>query len=154
MSSDERPGRPVQGAAAARRFLAGASDGARSLALYLAAAPLTISTMRLVQAHMVPRAEPSDLAEVFLGGLLRRETPTDAQIRPEEIRYDFAPQIREELLRHLPRPQALRVLELVSRFIAGRSGSSLSFTTMVSTRPTLPVPAPVRWFASVASHPK
>lgn len=54
------------------RFRASAAPGAVQLAVYLAAAPLTLPVMRLVQRTMLPDSEPSDLAEVLLGGLLRR----------------------------------------------------------------------------------
>ncbi|MFJ9830488.1 SAV_2336 N-terminal domain-related protein [Streptomyces sp. NPDC101169] len=55
-----------------RAFRAGASPGAVRLAVYLAAAPLTLPVMQLVQRAMLPDTGPMELAEVLLGGLLRQ----------------------------------------------------------------------------------
>ncbi|MFF5003406.1 SAV_2336 N-terminal domain-related protein [Streptomyces phaeochromogenes] len=62
-----------------RAFRAGASPGAVRLAVYLAAAPLTLPVMQLVQRAMLPDTGPMELAEVLLGGLLRQLPGTERQ---------------------------------------------------------------------------
>ncbi|MEU7865922.1 FxSxx-COOH system tetratricopeptide repeat protein [Dactylosporangium sp. NPDC049140] len=110
-------GRPAQGAAGdepaprvpagperrVRAFRASASPAAYRLAGLLAAAPLTMPVMRLVQAARMPGSRPEHLAEVFLGGLLA-----------ERDGYDFRPGVREALLPSLHAAEALAVVRLVA----------------------------------------
>ncbi|MFI5906994.1 FxSxx-COOH system tetratricopeptide repeat protein [Dactylosporangium sp. NPDC051541] len=96
-----------------KAFRATVSPTAYRLAGLLAAAPLTLPVMRLVQAARLPEARPDHLAEVFLGGLLRHtsaEPPAD---------YDFHPGVREALLAALQSAEALAVVRLVADHLAG-----------------------------------
>ncbi len=129
-----------------------ASPTARTLAKYLAAAPLSLSTMRLVQRAMVAYSTPSDLAEVFLSGLLRRvdRSPSDD---PDLCEYDFDPQVRRDLLSRLRRTDALRVLELVSELIRQRWGSPRSFAALIAApSPADVLPPQCRPFAYLAGE--
>ncbi|WP_214319841.1 FxSxx-COOH system tetratricopeptide repeat protein [Nonomuraea sediminis] len=83
------------------RFNALASRNAMRLAGYLAAVPLSLTVMSLVQGEMLPQSEPVHLAEVYLGGLLRRSGAE---------RYDFHPGVREVLLSRITRSEAAHVL--------------------------------------------
>jgi hypothetical protein len=68
-----------------------ASPVAQELARLLAAAPLTLPVMRLVQRTMLPQSRQVHLAEIFRGELLEvAEKAAD----PELLRYDFQPGIR------------------------------------------------------------
>ncbi|MEN3361443.1 MAG: hypothetical protein V7637_5425 [Mycobacteriales bacterium] len=113
-------------------FRTTASPAAFQLAGYLAAAPLNLPVMRLVQDLMLPGSRPRDLAEVFLGGLMRRVTPTDRPVAPEEVRYDFRPGVREVLLTTLDQPTELRILSRVSNFVQRRLGGTLDFPALIA----------------------
>ncbi|MFI8243393.1 FxSxx-COOH system tetratricopeptide repeat protein [Streptomyces sp. NPDC085866] len=92
------------------RFFRGtASRQAVSLAVSLSAVPLTLPVMQLVQRAMQPQSGPSVLAEVLLSGLL---------VRSEEAGwYEFVPGVRDELLRLLPRGDALLVLKHCGEYV-------------------------------------
>jgi hypothetical protein len=102
------------------------------LAKYLSGAPLNLPVMRLVQNTMLPQSRPSDLAELFLSGLLTRVTPADVGVDPEDVEYDFRKGIRARLLKSLPRADALRVLSEASSFVSARLGSPLDFRALLT----------------------
>jgi len=104
-------------------FRSVASPTALRLATYLAAAPLSLPVMRLVQHVMLPRSRPADLAEVFLSGLLRKV----ADARPGTMDFDFQPYVRKILLSGLRRTEALKVYRLVSAYVDERLGSTPDF---------------------------
>jgi tetratricopeptide (TPR) repeat protein len=114
------------------RFRATASPAAFRLAGYLAASPLRLPVMRLVQQAMLPQSRPAHLAEVFLGDLLRRGGPADRGADPEEVEYDFRPGVRDVLLGGLQRTEALRILRNVWELIKDRIGSPLDFPALLS----------------------
>ncbi|MER5808169.1 SAV_2336 N-terminal domain-related protein [Streptomyces sp. NPDC002033] len=99
-----------------RRFRSSAAPGAVQLAVYLAAAPLTLPVMRLVQRTMLPDSEPSDLAEVLLSGLLRRSGETPGQW------YEFVPGVQDVLLGPLGRDEAALVLKHCSEYVLAHFG--------------------------------
>jgi formylglycine-generating enzyme required for sulfatase activity len=113
------------------RFLVIASPVAQQLAGYLAAAPLTLPVMRLVQQTMLPEARQVHLAEVFLGGLLKQVTPTDEH-NPDLIQYDFVDdQVRECFLDRILLPDAIEILRRVSADIEKRMGYMLDFEALL-----------------------
>ncbi|MFD8985962.1 SAV_2336 N-terminal domain-related protein, partial [Streptomyces sp. NPDC059564] len=99
-----------------RRFRSSAAPGAVQLAVYLAAAPLTLPVMRLVQRTMLPDSEPSDLAEVLLSGLLRRSGDVPGQW------YEFVPGVQDVLLGPLGRDEAALVLKHCSEYVRAHFG--------------------------------
>jgi uncharacterized protein YegL len=103
------------------RFMAGASPAAFQLAGYLAAAPLSLPMMRHVQRAMFPKPRPLELAEVYLGGLMR--LATDAG--PGAL-YEFLPGVRDVLLDSIRRSEALKVSELVSAELSRSYGTGSS----------------------------
>jgi tetratricopeptide (TPR) repeat protein len=106
-----------------RDFRAAASPAAYQLAGYLSAAPLTLPVMRLVQESMMPEAGPSELAEVFLSGLLRRSAAAGSSADPGSATYVFAAGIRDVLQSTLTKGEALSVLDQVGNYlIKGRRG--------------------------------
>jgi hypothetical protein len=114
-----------------RRFRATASPTAFKLAGYLAATPLRLQVMRLVQDAMLPDSRPAHFAEVFLGGLLRRTDGTTAG-EPDDVEYDFHEGVRDILLSGLHRAEALRVLRNVWEVIRDRLGSPLDFPALLA----------------------
>lgn len=125
----------AQGAEArVRRFRAEVSSTAFALAGYLAAAPLSIPVMRLVQHAFLPGSDTSHLAEVFLTGLLRRTDRGGDHTPLEDLRYDFPPGVREVLLTRLTRDESLHVLDVlagVSEQIAAGFGGTLNFHALL-----------------------
>jgi hypothetical protein len=107
------------------------------LAGYLAAAPLTLPIMRLVQHAMMPHSGPEHLAEVFLSGLLvRTDEAAGGTSDLDEVRYEFRQGIREQLLGGITRRESLRVLEVlagVSEALSRPFGSTLDFRALVPT---------------------
>ncbi|MGW1750094.1 SAV_2336 N-terminal domain-related protein [Streptomyces sp. NPDC002092] len=91
-----------------------ASRQAVSLAVWFSAVPLTLPVMQLVQRVMLPRSGPAVLAEVLLGGLVRRGA--------EDGWYDFAPGVREALLRLLSRGDAQLLLKHCGDYVERNFG--------------------------------
>ncbi|GKQ39680.1 FxSxx-COOH system tetratricopeptide repeat protein [Streptomyces sp. A012304] len=105
---------------AIRRFRASSSPQAWRLAGLLSAlSELTIPVARLVQRALLPESSRSDLAEVFLGGLLRRTTGPDGLPLPGEPRFEFAPRVRDALRGAQYREEADKVRELDRAQVAG-----------------------------------
>lgn len=100
-------------------FRSAASPAAGRLAVYLAAAPLHLPVMQLVQRTMLPDSGPSELAEVLLSGLLTR---AEDDGRDDGQWYEFAPGVREALLGPLGRDEAVLVLKHCSEYIEQRFG--------------------------------
>ncbi|MEU8673436.1 SAV_2336 N-terminal domain-related protein [Streptomyces sp. NPDC048560] len=103
------------------RFRSAASPAAGQLAVYLAAAPLYLPVMQLVQRTMLPDSGPSELAEVLLSGLLTRGGNDGAQGGQW---YEFTPGVQEALLGPLGRDEALLVLKHCSEYIEQRFGKA------------------------------
>ncbi|MEV1008108.1 SAV_2336 N-terminal domain-related protein [Streptomyces sp. NPDC049881] len=110
-------GLPRTAAAMVARFRASASPGAWQLAVYLAAAPLFLPVMQLVQRTMLPDSGPAELSEVLLGGLVRRR-PGSGDGRW----YAFADGVHDELLADLGHDEALLVLKHCSAWVEQRLG--------------------------------
>ncbi len=117
---------PARGYDRVSVFGSTASPGAIRLAAYLAAAPLSLPVMRLVQYVMMPLSRPADLAEVFLSGLFKRVASPGQGM----VEFEFFPGVRELLLGSLRRAEALRVLRLVSEYIGERLGSGPEFAAV------------------------
>lgn len=120
------PGRSLSALQLISRFRSAASPAAARLAVYLAAAPLSLPVMQLVQRTMLPDSGPSELAEVLLSGLLTRSgngTGPGESGRPGGGQwYEFAPGVRQALLEPLGRNEALLVLKHCSEYIEQRFG--------------------------------
>jgi tetratricopeptide (TPR) repeat protein len=136
-----------------RIFRAGASPTARHLAEYLAAAPLTLPVMRLVQRLMLPESMPRDLAEVFLSGLLYRVTPDDRPVAADRILFDFRAGVRPALLTGLRVGSTLTLLDAVSQFVNQRMGTSFDFPALLAGQPgAVPATELGQPFAAVATE--
>lgn len=102
-------------------FRASASSGALRLAVHLAAVPLVLPVIQLVQEAMLPDTGPMELAEVLLSGLLERLPGIEGQPGP---RYTFAPGVRELLLQSLDQGAATLVLKHLAEYFGRRFGRS------------------------------
>jgi len=111
-----------------RRFQMVASANAMRLAECLAAVPVSVPVMRLIQEAVLGNEDNTAIAEVFLGGLLRRIGSAD----PEIVQYDFLPDVREFLRRRLPRTESLNVLLTVADAIGRRLGRAREFRALIA----------------------
>jgi RES domain-containing protein len=109
------------------RFYESASTLARELAWCLSAVPLSLPVMRLVQRAVLPESSQVHLAEVFLGGLLRRVTPKAEPVPPDDVQYDFHEGVRERLMDSLSGQRAMKVLEHVSELVGLKLGRREDF---------------------------
>ncbi|WP_225823290.1 SAV_2336 N-terminal domain-related protein [Streptomyces naphthomycinicus] len=113
-----------------RAFRAGASPGALRLAVYLAAAPLTLPVMQLVQRAMLPDTGPMELAEVLLGGLLRQLPGTE-----EQPCFTFSPRMQDLLLSSLDQDTAGLVLKHCSAYVERHFGKGTrNFAALAAAR--------------------
>ncbi|NKZ06246.1 FxSxx-COOH system tetratricopeptide repeat protein [Actinomadura latina] len=135
-----------------KQFRASSSPAAFKLATFLAAAPLRLPVMRLVQRAMLPTSTSADLAEVFLSGLLRMVgRPSDGG--EEEVVYEFHDGVREILLQGLRRREVQQVLRAVWGVVRDRIGSSMDFPALLAAlrRGEAPL-SPELPFAQVAAQ--
>ncbi|MER7950755.1 SAV_2336 N-terminal domain-related protein [Streptomyces sp. NPDC096079] len=113
-----------------RTFRAGASPGALRLAVHLAAAPLSLPVMQLVQRAMLPDTGPMELAEVLLSGLLRR--------LPDPAPYpcfSYPPGIQQLLLGSLDHGAAALVLKHCSEYVERNFGQGTrNFPALAAAR--------------------
>ncbi|WPB93341.1 SAV_2336 N-terminal domain-related protein [Streptomyces malaysiensis] len=112
-----------------RRFQGAASPEAQRLAGALATVhPLTLPVMRLIHQAGAGRAErfhPAQLAEVFLGGLLRGREGSAEE-------YEFHPGVVDLLLDGVRTSDALETAARVTEFLLHRQGSGPEFRARLS----------------------
>ncbi|MEV6053487.1 SAV_2336 N-terminal domain-related protein [Streptomyces sp. NPDC052107] len=115
-----------------RAFRAGASPGALRLAVYLAAAPLTLPVMQLVQRAMLPDTGPMELAEVLLGGLLTQLPGT-----ADQPCFAYPPRVQDLLLSSLDQDTAGLVLKHCSAYVERHFGrGTRNFAALAAARLT------------------
>lgn len=113
-----------------RAFRAGASPGALRLAVYLAAAPLTLPVMQLVQRAMLPDTGPMELAEVLLGGLLRQLPGTE-----DQPCFAYPGRLQELFLTSLDQDTAGLVLKHCSAYVERHFGKGTrNFSALAAAR--------------------
>jgi hypothetical protein len=129
-----------------------ASPVAMDLARLLAAAPLRLPVMRLIQQVLLPGSTQVHLAEVFLGGLLRRRSPADVT-DPQSVDYEFHPGVRGVLLDSGDANDPLEVQRVVSDYLRERfertEGGFAAVVPVPGLTGGMPVPALDREFARV-----
>jgi formylglycine-generating enzyme required for sulfatase activity len=108
-----------------------ASPAAFRLAQFLAAAPLSLPVIRLVQRTMMPKARQGHIAEVFLSGLLRRRTPAKDKVHPEYVWYDFLTGVREVLRQGLSLYEDALVMERVTEYVREHYGTPQDFQALL-----------------------
>jgi len=112
-------------------FRTTASPLAQKLAQLLAAAPISLPIIRLIQQIMLPESRQVHIAEVFLGGLLE-EIPSDKQILdPDDVQYEFVDGVRDLLLNSTSASDAMQVLKEVSDFIGEQIGRTYDFRAVL-----------------------
>lgn len=122
------------------RFRTFASVPAFQLAGLLAAVPLSMPTIKLVQRVLLPTADLSAIAEVVLGGLLRKTS-----LRPDDRDapgYEFHAGVREELLSGGRRSDTVRVARLIGDYLGERNPIVRNFREALSDPDNTPEPDP------------
>jgi tetratricopeptide (TPR) repeat protein len=136
----------------ATAFRAVASPESFELATYLAAAPLNIAVMRLVQAETMPHSRPEHLAEILVAGLVRPVRPDPAADRTGLITHDFPPGVRAELLAAARRASTTRVVRVVDLHLGAHVPAVRRLARSVED-PTAPgldrLDAGERWFVEI-----
>ena len=117
------------------KFVRSVSRESAQLAAYLAAVSPTPAIARTVQRALLPNTGPTELAEVFLGGLIRRRHPEDLQSNPEHAQYDFVEGTAEILRSKLRYSAEETVTEVVSSYLARRYGVSITTVTAIVEDP-------------------
>ncbi|MCK2141002.1 hypothetical protein MWG58_08305 [Streptomyces sp. WAC00276] len=152
VSAAQEPARPVRARRTltplqlVSRFRSTASPAAGRLAVCLAAAPLNLPVMQLVQRTMLPDSGPAELAEVLLSGLLVRADEPGTGDGEQEQWYDFVPGVRQALLGPLGRDEAMLVLKHCSEYIEQRFGKggpnfpALAYAQLGRSTATGPLP--------------
>ncbi len=116
-SANDNEDKQLSPKARVSRFQAAASPLSRQLARMMAAAPVSLPVIRLIQQTLLSGSHAVHLAEVLMGGLLK---PTAEQPREgvnEEVNYEFYPGVREELIKITRKSQTIDVILCVSEFI-------------------------------------
>ncbi|MER5212380.1 FxSxx-COOH system tetratricopeptide repeat protein [Streptomyces sp. NPDC002838] len=123
--------RAKRAATMVRRFRATASPDAYALAQRLAAAPLNLPVMRLLQ-QTLPGAQFWNLAEIVLLGLVHRTDETADVEDAHRVSFDFEEGVREELLALGSRAETIRALRQIQHHLGpqlealwGEGGSAL-----------------------------
>lgn len=127
-------------------FRATASPIARQLAGLMAAVPVDLSVVHLIQQVLLPQLRPVHIAEVYTSGLLEevphRQLQSQSQSSevtsvPSTVRYRFVEGVRGLLNESMPLDQTLGVIEALSQRIARTLGFEIkSFTALLSPRST------------------
>ncbi|NEO54148.1 MAG: hypothetical protein F6K54_14310 [Okeania sp. SIO3B5] len=106
-------------------FRVTASPMARKLAGLLAAVPITLPVVRLIRGALLPESLQVNVAEVFLGGLLKPLSEIKVETNPDDVVYGFVDGVRELLIDSMPSEWVLQVVDKVSEYVAERVGLSL-----------------------------
>jgi Uncharacterized conserved protein len=113
-------------------FRVTASPMARKLAGLLASAPvITLPIVRLIQETFLKDSLQVNVAEVFLGGLLKPLSEINAETNPDSVQYGFMDGVRELLLDSVPSDYVLNVIDEVSKYVAKKLGFSLEYFAAV-----------------------
>lgn len=107
-------------------FRVTASPMARKLAGLLAAASvISLPVVRLIRGALLRESLQVNVAEVFLGGLLKPLSEIKVETHPDDVLYGFVDGVRELLIDSMPSEWVLQVVDKVSEYVAERVGLSL-----------------------------
>lgn len=116
-------------------FRATASPLAQRLAEMMAAVPVELPVVQLIQQELLKDVQPVHIAEVYASGLLEMVPPGKEAQANALPRFEFAKDVRGLLNEMTPLDETLRVLETLSRRIARTLGFEIrSFTALLSPK--------------------
>jgi hypothetical protein len=122
-----------------QRFRLTASPMARKLAGLLAAVPISLPVVRLIQQTMLQKSSQVHVAEVLLGGILKPLSLVNDNVDTDKIQFDFFEGVRDLLLDAVPLTESTEVLRKVSEYLAQRTGLSVDEFTAMLVNPALAV---------------
>jgi len=113
-------------------FFATASPTAQKLACLMAAAPVNLNVIHLIQRTLL-KSEPVHIAEVYASGLLTQVSSED----DNSVQYDFADGVRGLLIESTPEDETIAVLDELSKEIASTLGLGAinTFTALLFPKP-------------------
>jgi formylglycine-generating enzyme required for sulfatase activity len=114
-----------------RNFRHLVSEDAYKLAVYLSWMPLTLPVMRVVQAAMLTRALPETLAEVLLGGVIKRSDPGAPVNNPDDLRFEFYEGVRPLLRGRLLRNEIPELDRCIEDYLTRVTGRRFNFTALL-----------------------
>jgi len=118
-----------------KRFRDTASPLAIRLAGFMAAAPVSIPVIHLIQQKLLPESRQIHLAEIFMSGLLQL-VQGGKQTQSSRWQYKFVAGVREILLRSARITEIDDVLENISQYIAEKAGLEIkSFAALLTSNP-------------------
>jgi hypothetical protein len=139
LAKEDRNVSDLDAAEIVKRFRMTTSPLGRELAGLLAASPvINLPVVRLIQESLLPKSNQVQVAEVFLGGLLRpqsvsleklqnQESESKTILSPDSVEYEFIqPEIRDIFLDDAPISDSIDVVNAVSRYVAEQLGVSLT----------------------------
>ncbi len=122
-----------------KRFRTTASPTARALTELLAATPITVPIVRLIQQSMLSESQKGQIidqqghvAEIFLSGLLEQLPLKEDVVDPDQVQYDFVDGVRELLLSSLPRSESVQVLMKFTDFIESHADLFPDLTALLA----------------------
>ncbi|MFF0741315.1 FxSxx-COOH system tetratricopeptide repeat protein [Streptomyces sp. NPDC004111] len=136
---EEQPEHRNPAREAVRLFKGRASPTAYALAKRLAAAPLNLPVMRLIQRSL-PGARDWNLGEIMLFGLLHRTDHAGDVEDTERVSFDFPEGVREELLGLGTRTETMTVLRQVEQVLGPRLAAVPDGEAVVAWHPDAPYP--------------
>lgn len=125
---------PSRDLSSVQHFRDAATPEAYRLAAHLAAvSPLSVPVMRLVQTAVPWKAGTSDLAEVFLGGLVRpHPAPVPGPLPAKHRIFDFSDEAKAVLLDAVPQAELLHTSRRIGRRLGELAGNSPDFPAWLS----------------------
>ena len=114
-----------------------ATPTARKLASLLSAAPvITLPIVRIIQAQMLKESQQVHVAEVFLGGILKRKEENTPETNPDEIEFNFInEEIRNNFLQAAPITESLEIIHSISQYFANKINKTLTEFNALLTKP-------------------
>ena len=109
-----------------KRFYSQASPIAQKLAFYMSVLPVDFQVTRILQEELLPQSNQAHVAEVFLGGLIKRTKKTDS------VHYDFYPKIREELNANISADKSFEIMSNMSDFVSNQLGIGFDFKALIT----------------------
>jgi tetratricopeptide (TPR) repeat protein/putative methionine-R-sulfoxide reductase with GAF domain len=134
-------------------FKSSTSPDAFRLAVHLAAGPITMPIIHLIQTSLLGgSAQQSQIAEVMLSGLVERITPVESKLPADAVKFQFEATAKAILLKSLRRDDARRLAQLLQNYIQREFGSSNDFVISVpDPAGKLSIPASAEPFAQLRS---
>jgi len=120
-----------------QQFCATASITAQKLAGLMAAVPVSLPVVHLIQKTLLPQSRQVHVAEVFMSGLLDAVPPPPDQTHLSS-QYRFSEPVREKLIDAVPISKTTQVLDTVSEYVSERLGlGTKSFAALIAACPQL-----------------